>query len=280
MQAFISADMEGVTGVAAPADVAKEEPEYERGVDLLHGDVNAAVEGAFDAGADDVVVNDSHATMRNLDRARLDDRSTLIRGSTKPRSMAHGLTPDRDVALFVGYHAMAGTPGAVLNHTFLGHALVRLAVNGTAVGELGWNARFAGAMEVPVGLVTGDDATAAEADDEVPEAETVVVKEGIDRFSAACRSGAETRPEIREAAERAVDRARSGDLALASATEPVTTTATWATTNQAAKAAGSAAVTRTGGRETSVTGDDYVTTFEDAVAMLRAGAAGQDQYYG
>lgn len=280
MQVFISADMEGVTGVATPADVVKDEPEYEGGVDHLHGDVNAAIEGAFDAGADDVLVNDAHSTMRNLDRARLDERATLIRGGSKPRSMVQGLTPDHDVALFVGYHAKAGTAGAVLNHTFLGHALVRLAVDGIEVGELGWNARFAGSMGVPVGLVTGDDATAAEADVEVPDAETVAVKRGIDRFSAACRPAAETGPEIREAAHRAVSRAAESDLGVTEASTPATMTATWATTNQAARAAGPTEVDRDGGRQTSVTGEAYESVFERTVAMVRAGAAGVDEYYG
>ncbi|MFW5949136.1 MAG: M55 family metallopeptidase, partial [Halolamina sp.] len=87
MKVFISADMEGITGVAAPADVVTGEPEYERGTELLHGDVNAAVAGAFEAGAEAVLVNDSHSSMRNLDRDRLDDRADLIRGNTKPRSM-------------------------------------------------------------------------------------------------------------------------------------------------------------------------------------------------
>lgn len=280
MDVFISADMEGVTGIAAAEDVVRGEPEYERGRDLLHGDVNAAVEGAVAGGAESVLVNDSHSSMRNLDRARLDDRATLIRGNTKPRSMTQGLASDHDVALFVGYHAKAGTPGAVLNHTFLGHELVRLAVTGMAVGELGWNARFAGALGVPVGLVTGDDATAAEADDEVPDAEIVAVKDGIDRFTAACRPPSETAPAIENAARRAVERAVDGDLAVPDVTEPATMTATWSTTNQAASAAGAPGVEREAGRRTSVSSDSYTNAFEATVGMLRTGAAGTDEYYG
>jgi D-amino peptidase len=280
MKVFISADMEGVTGVAAFEDVVKGEPEYQRGVELLHGDVDAAIEGAIAAGAETVLVNDSHSTMRNLDRERLDDRAELIRGNTKPRSMMEGLTAEFDAALFVGYHAKMGTPAAVLNHTFYGSALQSLRIDGTEVGELGWNARLAGALGVPVGLVTGDDATVAEADDELADPETVAVKEGIDRFSARCRPGSETRPEIAQASRRAVERAGNGELSPAAVDGPVTITASWATTNLAARAAGLPAVERTGGRRTAVTAESYPAAFDASVAMLRAGGAGEDEYYG
>ena len=280
MKLFISADMEGITGVTTPEDVVKGEPEYERGVDNLHGDVNAAVEGAVAAGADEVLVNDAHSTMRNLDRERLDDRADLIRGNSKPRSMMQGLTEAFDVALFVGYHAKAGTAEAVLNHTVYGEVLQSLHVEGEEVGEMGWNARLAGALGVPVGLVTGDDATVAEADAELPDPETVAVKEAIDRFSARCRPGTETRPEIREASERAVERAASGDLSTVTADEPTTITARWTTTNAAANAARKPGVRREGGRETAITAERYPDALDASMGMLRAGAAGRNEHYG
>lgn len=279
MKAFISADMEGITGIAAPEDVVTGEPEYERGVDLLHADVNAAVEGAVAGGAETVLVNDSHSSMRNLDRHRLDDRAALIRGNTKPRSMMQGLSDSFDVALFVGYHAKAGTPEAVLNHTFFGHALQALFVDGTEVGELGWNARLAGSLGVPVGLVTGDDATIAEAQTELPDPEVVAVKTGIDRFSARCRPTAETGPEITDASQRAVERAVD-HLSPVRVSEPVEIAASWATTNHAASAAGTLGVERQEGRRTAVTAETYPEAFEATVGMLRAGGAGTNEYYG
>jgi len=280
MDVFVSADMEGITGVAAAEDVVDGEPEYDRGTELLHGDVNAAVEGAVAGGADTVLVNDAHSSMRNLDRGRLDDRATLVRGNTKPRSMMQGLTASYDVALFVGYHASAGTPGAVLNHTFFAHELIQLAVDGQAVGELGWNARLAGALGVPVGLVTGDDATIAEANGELSDPETVAVKEGIDRFTAVCRPTSETGPAIEDAAQRAVERAGDDDLAIPTVAEPATVAATWATTNQAARAAGAPGVVREDGRRTSVTAQRYPAAYEATVGMLRAGGDGTDHHYG
>jgi D-amino peptidase len=278
---FISADMEGITGITTPADVVRGEREYERGTDLLHGDVNAAVEGAFDGGASEVVVNDSHSGMRNLDRSRLDDRASLIRGSTKPRSMMQGLTPEHDVALFVGYHAKAGTPGAVLNHTFYGHELLRLSVNGREVGELGWNAGLVAHLDVPVGLVTGDDKTISEASDELGDGvETAAVKTGIDRFSAECLSPEKSQTVIREAATRALEHADSGDFDQPMCETPVTIEAEWSATNHAHRASGLPNVERTGGRTTSVNADTYGEAFDASVAMLRAGGAGRNEFYG
>lgn len=280
MRVFISADMEGVTGIATPADVVKGEPDYDDGQELMVGDVNAAVEGAAEAGADEILVNDSHSSMTNLPRARLDDRATLVRGNTKPRSMMQGLSADHDVVFFVGYHAKAGTPTGVLNHTYVGHELVRARANGAEVGELGCNARLAFAEGVPVGLVTGDEAATAEARDELESPETVAVKRGTDRFSAVCRPPSETRPDIRAAAKRAVQRARDGDLGVPSVTEPSRIAFEWSATNHAERASRLPGITREGGRTTVVEADSYPEAFESAIAMLRAGSAGRDELYG
>ena len=280
MEVFISADMEGVSGVAAAEDVVRGTDAYERGQTLLHEDVNAAIDGAFDGGATSVVANDSHSSMRNLEAERLDERASLIRGSTKPRSMMQGLTRDHDVAFFVGYHAMAGTAAAVLNHTFYGHELVELSVDGVAVGELGWNARLAGALGVPVGLVTGDDATAAETSRELgADGRSVIVKNGIDRFSAHCRPVTETTGEIRTSAAtalRAVDDLEPVEVGDA----PHRIEAQWITTNLAVAAAGVPGVERVGGRRTAVVADTYPEAFDASVGMLRAASAGRDEYYG
>lgn len=281
MRIFISADMEGISGIAAPEDVMMGTAEYRRGKELFHSDVNAAIEGAVAAGATEVLVNDSHSSMRNLDRTEIDERAQLIRGNTKPRSMMQGLTDEYDGALFVGYHAKAGTPCGVLNHTFFGWKLVRLRVNDHEVGELGWNARLAGALDVPVVLVTGDDVTATEARTEFgDETETVAVKRGIDRFTAYCRPVPETRAAIRDHAERAVSTAADGNVAVPAVDAPIRIEADWATTNQAARAAGTPDVTRTDGRTTRVEGDDYPDVYEHSIAMLRAGGVGTDTQYG
>lgn len=280
MRVFISADMEGVTGVATPADVVQGESGYQAGQERMVADVNAAVQGAAEAGADAILVNDSHSSMTNLPRADLDDRARLIRGNSKPRSMVQGLDADHDVALLVGYHAKAGTPGAVLNHSYLGSSLLRVRVDGDEVGELGCNARLAHSLGVPVGLVTGDDAVCREARRELPSPETVAVKDGVDRFTADCRPPAETEPDIRAAATTAVERARDGDLAVPDVRAPATIEFDWATTNPAHRAAMMAGVERVDGRTTAVAGDTYDEAYEAAIGMMRAGAGAVSDTYG
>ncbi len=218
--------------------------------------------------------------MTNLPRDALHESARLIRGGTKPRSMMQGLADDHDLAVFVGYHARAGTPRAVLNHTFYPHELVSLRANDTEVGELGWNAGLAASLGVPVGLVTGDDATAAEARDELGDAETAVVKDGINQFTADCLPPEDSRARIRGAAERAVRRAASEEFDQPVPDEPVAIEADWATTNQAARAAETQSVERVVGRTTRVEADSYVAAFEASVAMLRAGGAGRNEWYG
>lgn len=278
MNVFISADMEGITGIADPSDVVKGEADYPAGRDAMVADVNAAVDGALAGGAEEVVVNDSHSSMTNLPRESLHESARLIRGGTKPWSMMQGLSEDHDIAFFVGYHAKAGTPEAVLNHTYYGQVLLSLRVNGTEVGELGWNAGLAASLGVPVGLVTGDDATESEARDHLEDVETAVVKEGIDRFTANCLPPERARNRIQEGAERAVRRA--SDLAQPTPDEPVTIEADWAATNQAASAAGIPSVERVAGRTTRVEADSYVAAFEASVAMLHGGGAGRNEFYG
>ncbi|MDY6817860.1 MAG: M55 family metallopeptidase [Halobacteriales archaeon] len=280
MRVFISADMEGISGIATPADVVSGESAYGRGQELMHGDVNAAIAGALAGGAETIVVNDSHSSMTNLERNDLHEAARLIRGNTKPRSMMQGLEADHDVAMFVGYHAKAGTAGAVLNHTFIGHELVDVRINGESAGEMGWNARLANALEVPVGLVTGDDKTTAEATVELGDAETITVKDGIDRFTADCKPPAETTAAIHDAAQRAVERAAAGEFAQPAIDEPITIEAEWSATNHAHRAGQLPGIERIADRATQLTADTYPTAYERTVAMFRAGADARNEFYG
>ena len=116
MKVYISADMEGVTGVTHPQDVIPGRPQYERFRGFLTADVNAAIEGASQAGATEFVVNEAHDGMRNILIEDLDPRAELIVGSRKPLSMMQGFEGS-DVIFFVGYHARAGA-GGVLSHTY------------------------------------------------------------------------------------------------------------------------------------------------------------------
>jgi D-amino peptidase len=120
---FISIDMEGIAGIAHLQQVWRGSDDFPASRLLMTREANAAVAGAFDGGATGVVVNDSHGDMYNLLAEEMDPRAELLIGSPKSWSMMQGFGPDFDVALFIGYHASAGTEGAVLDHTYSGRLL-------------------------------------------------------------------------------------------------------------------------------------------------------------
>jgi len=174
MRVYISVDMEGIGGVAALDQVVRGGFGYPRAQELMTAETNAAIEGAFEGGATEVLVNDSHGTMDNLIHELLDPRARYLFGTPKALCMAEGLTPDFDVALFVGYHAPAGGIG-VLAHTFSSH-FTSVRVNGHVASEASINALLAATRGVPLGLITGDDVICAIAERAFPGITTVSVK--------------------------------------------------------------------------------------------------------
>src|SRR3954452_14276205 len=117
MRVFISVDMEGVAGVATFDQIIRGGTGYPRAQELMTAEAEAAIRGAFAGGATEVLVNDSHGTMDNLLLDRLDPRARIIFGAPRPSCMVQGVTSDDAMAVFVGYHAAAGSEG-VLAHTF------------------------------------------------------------------------------------------------------------------------------------------------------------------
>ncbi|WP_133899662.1 M55 family metallopeptidase [Streptomyces sp. KS 21] len=213
MKILVSADMEGATGVTWPADVLPGTPEWERCRHLFTSDVNAAVLGFFDGGADQVLVNEAHWTMRNLLLEQLDERAEMLTGRHKSLTMVEGVQHgDVDGIAFVGYHTGAGTPG-VLAHTYLANSITGVWLNGTRASEGLLNAHVVAEYGVPVVLVTGDDLTCVDADGYAPDAVKVAVKDHVSRYAAVCRTPARTAADIRAAAKEAA--------ALAVRREPV-----------------------------------------------------------
>src|SRR4051794_5518054 len=155
MRVFISVDMEGVAGVATFDQIIRGGTGYPRAQELMTAEADAAIRGAYAGGATEVLVNDSHGTMDNLLLDRLDPRARIIFGAPRPSCMVQGVTRDDALAVFVGYHAAAGSPG-VLAHTFSSN-FTELRVNGQPMTEAEVNGLYAGSHGVPVGVVTGDD---------------------------------------------------------------------------------------------------------------------------
>ncbi len=180
---FISEDMEGITGVVLDKQTGHEGPDYQVFRTQTIAEVNEAIGAAFEAGATEVVVVDSHGDGINLEPDKLDRRAVLITGAPKPAGMMQGLDDSFAAVIFVGYHARGSTPNGVLAHTYsLAPKVVRL--NGREVGEYGLNAALAGYFGVPVVFISGDTATAEQARAFIPGIETLVVKEAFGRTAA------------------------------------------------------------------------------------------------
>jgi D-amino peptidase len=207
MKAYISVDMEGVAGIVHVDQTRTDGQDFARGRELMTLEANAAALGAFDAGAREVLINDSHGDMRNLLFDRIDPRCTLLLGDGKPLSMMQGIDGKFDVAMFIGYHAGMGAQGAILDHTYYSAVVSQMRVNGKPVNEAGLNALLAGEFGTPVGLVSGDAAACRETAALIPGIETVVVKWAVTRYSARTLHPVEAQRLIREAATRVCRRA-------------------------------------------------------------------------
>jgi D-amino peptidase len=172
---FISADMEGISGISGSDQLSATGAEYNRSRKMMADDVNAAIRGARAGGATAIVVNDSHGTMRNLRLEELEPGVRLISHSFKRAGMMEGLDESFDGAIFVGYHAKAGHPSGLFAHT--GSSVLRdVRVNGQSLGEGGLNTMVAAWYGVPVVLVTGDDVAVKQVAEVATTARTVAVK--------------------------------------------------------------------------------------------------------
>jgi len=204
---YISVDMEGISGVNGDDQTSAGGAEYGRARRLMAEDANAAIRGAFEGGATDVVVNDSHGSQRNLLPEDLDPRARLISHSFKRYGMMEGLDETFDAIIFVGYHAKADAARGLFAHT--GSGVVRdLQVNGASVGEGGMNAALARWYGVPVVAVSGDDAAVEEVARAVPGIRGVAVKRAINTRAVELKPLAEARKDIQAASREGVQSAR------------------------------------------------------------------------
>ncbi|HVH56481.1 MAG TPA: M55 family metallopeptidase [Vicinamibacterales bacterium] len=201
---FISADMEGISGISGSDQLSATGAEYNRSRKMMADDVNAAVRGARRGGATEIVVNDSHGSMRNLRLEDLEgDDVRLISHSFKRSGMMEGLDESFDSVIFIGYHAKAGNPGGLFAHTGSG-VLRDVRVNGQSVGEGGLNTMVAAWYGVPVALVTGDDVAVTQVAEVATLAKTVAVKRAINPRAVELRPFRVVHREIEEGAYEGV----------------------------------------------------------------------------
>lgn len=272
MNVYISCDMEGTAGLCSwkqcdPSD-AHEYPVFRR---YMTQEVRAAIDGARDAGARRIVVNDSHWSMRNLlfDELPADDDLRVISGAPKPWSMAQGLEAGMDAVFFTGYHAKAGD-AATLAHTF-SDDVYRVTVNGTHCSEALLVAALAGSYGVPVVLVTGDGTVVRETLAAMPWAVGVVVKDAIGFSAVNSLTPQASREAIRAGAREAMDRlARARPFTFEA---PFELTIETAAVEQADFIELMPGFARIGGRAVRFASGDYPKLFAAFLAATRIAAA-------
>ncbi len=264
MKVFLSSDMEGTAGVVDWDQCVGDGPEATAGRRLLLAEVNAAIEGARAGGATEIVVNDSHATMRNLPPVELAGEASYISGSHKPLYMMQGLDGSFDAVLLVSYHGSVGAP-AGLSHTYSPRVVAEARLNGVACGEAGINALVAAHFRVPVVLVTGDRCACEETAALLPGIHTAVVKEPVSRTAAHSLHPARACALIRETAEKAIAGAKGAEPPpLDRATLEISVR----NTDIAEAASWVRGVDRTGPRELSIRGDDPLATYRSFCAAI------------
>lgn len=197
MKVYISADIEGISGVVSKTHTTSEGYDYQRARMLMTKEVNAAILGALDAGAEEILVNDAHGSMTNILIEELNPKASLISGTPKMLGMMEGIDSSFDAAIFIGYHSRMNTSG-ILSHTYYGSVVSDITINGIASGEFYINASVAGSFGVPVILVSGDDVLEKEVQAINDDIESVVVKNAQGRYAAKCMAPLNARNILRE----------------------------------------------------------------------------------
>lgn len=178
LKVFISVDMEGVSGLIHWDETSEGGADYPLFRRLMTEEANAAIAGALDAGAAEIVVRDAHGSARNILPDLLRPEARLIREWSSPLSMMEGIDRTFDAVVFIGYHARAGTPDAVLKHT-MSLSLYDVILNGVRMPEGAWNAAIAGHFDVPVVFLSGDAAICGQIREIIGPIETAAVKDAM-----------------------------------------------------------------------------------------------------
>lgn len=271
MRLYISSDMEGIAGITAwqQVDARAPHPEYAIYRRYYTREVRAAIEGAREAGATEILVNDSHGPMHNLLLDELPDDVRVLFGNRKPHSMVQGAERGFDGAFFIGYHGGAGDRDAVLCHTYTPSVVYEVRVNGVACSEATINAGLLGALGVPVLLVSGDRATVEGLQAQLPWVRGAIVKESVGAFAANSVSPARACEIVANAARDAVRDASDAKPYVVA--PPLVLDLTLVTAAQADLVATIPGFERTGGRSVRFTHDDYSVLFRAFVASWRLG---------
>jgi D-amino peptidase len=204
LKVYISADMEGIGGVVTGEQLSPTGFEYAKAREYMTEEVLAAIAGAREAGATEIVVSDSHGNFQNLLLDRLPKDVRVIRGGPRPLSMMQGIDETFDAVLFIGYHSGTTNPAGVRAHTISSARLADVRINGVSSPEAALNAAIAGHFGVPIMMISGDDVAVAEAQKLIGALEGAVVKESYGFHSANTLTPEAARERVGAAAKRAL----------------------------------------------------------------------------
>lgn len=222
VKVYISADMEGITGVASADQLSPSGFEYQKAREWMTNEVLAAIQGAREAGATEFEVSDSHGNGESLliDRFPNDVPVRIVRSFPRPLGMMEGIDSSFAAAIFIGYHASTSSTSGVRAHTISSALLTRIALNGTSMSEAGINAAIAAEYGVPVVMITGDDAIVDETRRRLGPIEGVAVKHAIGFHAAATLTPDAAQTLIRQQAKAALE--RRGQMKPYPMTRPIT----------------------------------------------------------
>jgi D-amino peptidase len=206
LKIYISADMEGIVGVVTGDQLGPQGFEYNRFREFMTEEVKACVEAAFEAGATEIVISDSHGNGENLLIEKLPKNVTIVRSWPRPLMMMQGIDETFDGAIFIGYHTSTTNMSGVRAHTISSARLADVRLNGISMAEAGINAAIAGHFNVPIIMVSGDDAIVKEATDLLGNIEGAVVKWAISFHSAKTMTPEAAYSLIREKTKKAIAR--------------------------------------------------------------------------
>ena len=267
MKVWMSLDMEGVAGIVDWDQCRPGSASYALGCQLLQAEVNAAIEGALAGGATEIVLNDSHSTMANLDPRLIAGNAQYISGRHKPMYMMQGLDETFDAIFFVGYHGSISGKPSTMSHTYNPEVFSGAKLNGTYVGESGINALVADHFGVPIAFVSGDSVTWEETAPFSPGGVYVVTKVSITRASARNLHPDESCRLISEGAKLAMERVAEGSVGVAAIAKPAVLELEMLTADMADVATWARGVERTADRVVRIVGDDLLSIFTSFVAV-------------
>ena len=267
MKIWISCDMEGVAGIVDWDQCRPGSPGYALGCALLLDEVNAAIDGAVAAGATEVVVNDSHSRMANLDPRKIAGSASYLSGRHKPMYMVEGLDGTFDAVFLVGYHGSISGRPSTLSHTYNPEVFAGVRLNGEYVGESGINALPMAHFGTPVAFVSGDAVTAEETAPFAPDAVNVITKESITRGAALNLHPGQSCRLIRDGAAEAVRRVAAGGVRPPVIDKPANLDMEFQTADMADVATWARDTERTGERTARIRSDDLLSAYRSFVAV-------------